>query len=143
MMISSELLAPPAAMALAIWFGVIGAGAAENLAADSAASAVKHANAEQAHKLMADPHVVVLDLRTPEEFKAGRIAGATNLDFHASDFDQQLASLDKGKTYLVHCASGNRSTRALPLFKKLQFQSLYHLDGGLKGWQKAGLSVEK
>jgi rhodanese-related sulfurtransferase len=43
----------------------------------------------------------------------------------------------------VHCASGGRSTHSLALFKKHQFQSIYHLDGGIKAWQKAGLPVEK
>jgi phage shock protein E len=72
---------------------------------------------------------VALNLRTPEEFKAGRIAGATNINFRATDFEQRLAALDNSKTCLVYFASGNRSTRALPLLKKLQFQSIYPLQG--------------
>jgi phage shock protein E len=131
------------AIALAVFFGVIGNGAVDNSAASPTEPPVRHVNVEQAQKLIADKKVVVLDIRTPEEFKVGRIAGSTNINFHATDFEQQLAALDKSKTYLVHCASGNRSTQALPLFKKLQFQSLCHLDGGFKSWEKAGLPVKK
>ncbi len=110
--------------------------------ASAADSSVTHLSAEQARKLIADKKVVVLDIRTPAEFAAGHIAGATNLNFHAPNFEKALAGLDKNQTYLLHCASGNRSTQALPAFKKLEFKSLYHLDGGIKAWQKAKLPVE-
>ncbi|TSA41407.1 MAG: rhodanese-like domain-containing protein [Verrucomicrobiales bacterium] len=103
---------------------------------------VTHVNAEQAQKLVAEKKIVVVDLRTPEEFRAGHIKGATNINFRAADFEKALAALDKNQTYLLHCASGGRSTQALPEFQKQEFKSLYHLDGGLKAWQKAKLPVE-
>lgn len=108
-------------------------------AADNSATRV---SAEQAQKLVTDKKVVVLDLRTPEEFAAGHIAGATNINFRAADFEKALTALDKNQPYLVHCASGNRSTQALPKFRQLEFKSLYHLDSGIKGWQKAKLPLE-
>ena len=111
--------------------------------ARAAETNVNHVNAVQAQKLIAEKKVVVLDVRTPEEFAAGHIAGATNLNFRSPDFAKAVSGLDTNKTYLLQCASGNRSTQALPTFQKLQFQSLYHLDGGIKGWEKAGLPVEK
>lgn len=104
---------------------------------------VQHVNPNQAQELVLDKKVVVLDIRTQGEFSTGRIAGAKNIDFQAPDFEQRIDSLDKSKSYLVHCASGGRSTHSLMLFKKHQFQSIYHLDGGIKAWQKAGLPVEK
>src|SRR5688500_8067423 len=54
--------------------------------------------------------VVVLDVRTPEEFKAGRVPGATNVDIQNEQFAERIKSLDKDKTYLVYCRSGRRST---------------------------------
>ena len=104
---------------------------------------VKHVDAAQAKKLVDAKTVVVLDVRTPEEFKAGAVPGAVNIDFKAADFEQRLAALDPSKTYLVHCASGNRSKQSLPVFKKLKFPVLYHLDGGFKAWSDAGLPVAK
>jgi phage shock protein E len=103
---------------------------------------VTHINAEQAQKLIAEKKAIVLDIRTPEEFAAGHIAGSTNINFRAADFEKTLAALDKNQTYLLHCASGNRSTQALPTFNKLEFKSICHLDGGIKAWQKAKLPVE-
>ena len=104
---------------------------------------VTHADAKEAAKLVAKKEVVVLDVRTPGEFSAGHIGGATNIDFQSGDFSERLAKLDREKTYLVHCASGGRSTRALPQFSKLGFKRVVHLDGGFKAWQAAGNPVEK
>src|SRR5205085_12463052 len=106
--------------------------AAESPAAKDAATIVHHVDPQEAQKLITKKQVIVLDIRTPGEFKTGRIAGARNMDFQAADFEQQLERLDKSKSYLVHCASGGRSTHSLLLFKKHEFQSVYHLDGGIK-----------
>ena len=55
---------------------------------------------------------VVLDVRSPEEFAAGHVAGATNLNFESADFASAVADLDKGDTYVVYCRSGRRSALA-------------------------------
>jgi phage shock protein E len=102
---------------------------------------IRHVDPAAAQRLIAEKKVVILDLRTPEEFKSGHLAGATNLNFNAADFAQQLDRLDKTKSYLVHCASGRRSTASLETFKKLKFKSVIHLDGGIKAWEKAGKPV--
>lgn len=109
----------------------------------NASGAVTHANANEAAMLLAENKVTVLDIRTPKEFAAGHIAGARNVDFSAADFAKQLEKLDKEKAYVVHCASGGRSTRSLPQFEKLGFQHLIHLDGGIKAWQAVGNPVTK
>jgi rhodanese-related sulfurtransferase len=109
----------------------------------AADSAVKHVGPNEAQKLIADKKVIVLDLRTPGEFKNEHIAGATNIDFLASDFETRIDQLDTNRCYLVHCASGGRSTHSLPVLHKHHFELLYHLDGGIKAWEKAGLPVEK
>lgn len=97
----------------------------------------------EAEKLIADKKVVVLDVRTPSEFAAGHIAGATNLDFHDKDFQAKLGKLDKSQPYLVHCAVGGRSGKAGKLMSTMDFKSVYDLKGGLTAWEKAGKPVEK
>jgi rhodanese-related sulfurtransferase len=103
--------------------------------------AVRHADARQAAELVATNAVIVLDVRTPREFAAGHIAGATNLNYLGGDFSDRLAQLDPSKTYLLHCAVGGRSTNALPKMARLGFTNLIHLDGGFKAWQAAGNPV--
>jgi phage shock protein E len=87
--------------------------------------------------------VVVLDVRTPEEFSSGFIQGAVNLDFKAANFAQQLDSLDKSKNYLVYCAAGGRSSRASDLMQQKGFTSVKTLDGGIGAWEAEGLALTK
>lgn len=83
-----------------------------------------------------------LDIHTLKEFAAGHIAGATNINFRAADFEKAFTALDKNQTYILHCASANCGSQALPTFNKLGCSSVIHLDGGMKAWQKTKLPVE-
>lgn len=112
------------------------------LTAATAPSVVSHVDPAGAERLITQGSVVILDLRTPGEFAAGRLAGARNLDFRAADFEQQLAKLDRKPSYLIHCASGRRSTSALESFERLGFRSVIHLDGGIGAWERAGKPVQ-
>lgn len=84
---------------------------------------------------------VILDVRTPQEFQSGHIDGAINIDFYSPDFAQKLDRLDKSKVYVVYCRSGHRSARAVALMKKLGFQKVYEIQGGVLAWQSHGLPL--
>ena len=99
--------------------------------------------AQAAEFLKKNEGVVVLDVRTPREFAQGRIAGAVNVDYMAENHKELFAALDRDATYLVHCRSGGRSTTAFALLHDLGFEKIYHLDGGMLAWEKAGNPVEK
>jgi rhodanese-related sulfurtransferase len=116
---------------------------------ETAKNAVKNVDPAGAKKFIdeaaaaKDTKVKVLDIRTPEEFKDGHIAGAVNVDFLAKDFSEKAGALDKSTTWVLHCASGGRSKRSLEILRRLGFKSIVHLDGGFAAWKKAGLPVEK
>jgi len=113
-------------------------------AAEPAKSAAKHVDATAAAKLLeTNKEVVVLDVRTEDEFKDGHIAKAVNIDFLDESFAEKISKLDKSKTYLVHCAAGGRSTKSLSKFSTKGFTNIYHLDGGLSAWEAAGKPVTK
>jgi rhodanese-related sulfurtransferase len=107
------------------------------------AKSVRNVGVEEFDKLRADKNAVVLDVRTKKEFEAGHIPGAMNLDINAPDFQENVAKLDKSKTYLIHCAAGVRSAKACNAMDKLSFTNLVNLDPGLNAWQKAGKPIEK
>ncbi len=90
-----------------------------------------------------NPNSVVLDVRTPAEFAQGHIPGAALIDFKAPDFKAQVAKLDRSKIYLVHCAVGGRSAKAVEVMHELGFERLFNLEGGMKAWEAAGKPVEK
>jgi rhodanese-related sulfurtransferase len=97
---------------------------------------------EQAEKLLKDkPKILILDVRTADEFKDGHIPGAKNVDFLGDDFARQVAALDPATPILVHCAAGGRSARALASLKGKH--TVYHLKEGFSGWAKAGKPVER
>jgi rhodanese-related sulfurtransferase len=99
---------------------------------------------DEAEKLLKEnKQIVVLDVRTAEEFADGHIAGAKNLDYHADDFAKQLKGLDKSKTYLVHCASGGRSGKTCKLMDEEKFAKFYHMNGGFSAWKEAGKPIQK
>ena len=77
--------------------------------------------------------VVIIDVRTPEEFNAGRIPGAINMDITRGDFGSWVAGLDKEKTYLIYCRGGNRSIAACMIFGSNGLRSC-NLKGGIHSW---------
>ena len=86
---------------------------------------------------------VILDVRTAKEFASGHIEDAINIDFYSRTFLDDLDRLDKTKTYLVYCRSGSRSTKAFNLMKKIGFQKVYGMEGGIIRWQAEGLPTTK
>lgn len=91
----------------------------------------------------AEPGVVIVDVRTPEEFAAGHLQGALNLDVSASTFDSQIATLDKDVVYAVYCRSGNRSTIAVGKMSDAGFTNLFNFNqGGFAELAAAGAPTE-
>ena len=113
----------------------------------AAGPATKDVTVEQARQLIQDRggkgDFVVLDVRTPEEFANGRLPGAVNVNIQVPDFQRRLAALDRGKTYLVYCRTGNRSARAIQVMQRLGFQSLYHMTEGILRWEKKGFPLSR
>ncbi len=106
-------------------------------------SGISTISVEDAAAIAADPPdgLVVLDVRTPEEFAEGHLADAVLVDFYAADFVDQLAALDTDVPYLVYCRSGNRSGETLAAMEQLGFGSVVDVDGGIVAWADAGLPV--
>lgn len=85
---------------------------------------------------------VLLDVRTPEEFNQGHLAGAELIDFYERTFQSEIAKLDKGETYYVYCRSGNRSGQTLEMMQSMGFTDVYGLKGGINVWRGAGFPTE-
>jgi rhodanese-related sulfurtransferase len=77
-----------------------------------------------------DTNFVILDVRTAPEYTPRHIKGATNLDFYSPTFADNLSKLDRDASYLVYCASGNRSRQATEVMLKLGFLSVYNMSVG-------------
>lgn len=105
----------------------------ENINAGTAAALIE--------KNQSNPDFIILDIRTPKEFSAGHIAGARRIDFYANSFAQEFRSLDRNKTYLVYCRSGNRSGQLMQAVEKMDFKSVYNMKSGLVDWVGQGYKL--
>ena len=82
----------------------------------------------------------LIDVRSPDEFTEGHIAGALN--FPLPDLDRQLGKIKRDQPVMLYCRSGNRSGMALQKLRSAGFTELYNL-GGIGELTAQGLPQKK
>ena len=89
--------------------------------------------------LEANPDIIVIDVRTPDEIaQTGVIENSINIDFKASDFKEKISALDKDKEYILFCKSGNRSGQASKIMAEMGFSNINNLNNaGYEEFSKA------
>ncbi|MFO1446358.1 rhodanese-like domain-containing protein [Bacillus sp. Bva_UNVM-123] len=102
------------------------------LAACSSKASYEDIDNETAQKLIEDHKVEVIDVRTAEEFAEGRIPVATLLPLN--ELEARISELDKDKSYLFVCRSGNRSSQAAQILIDNGFKNVYNLTTGMNQW---------
>jgi rhodanese-related sulfurtransferase len=85
--------------------------------------------------------LVILDVRTEDEYNDGCLEDAVNIDFNGSNFRKMLKLIDKSKTYLVYCQSGIRSRKAIEQMSDIGFKNIYHMHEGIEGWKAKRLKL--
>ncbi|MEL1134302.1 rhodanese-like domain-containing protein [Desulfitobacterium sp. THU1] len=96
---------------------------------------VKNINADEAYELIKNNRdSVVLDVRYKEEYVDGHIGKAKNIPLNVLEVRISELGKYKDRPLIVYCASGARSIRAVKILLKRNFNQIYHLKGGLKGW---------
>jgi rhodanese-related sulfurtransferase len=111
------------------------------LAGCSTSSTATDLNVSEFSSKVTEAGIITLDVRTPGEFNEGHIEGAQLIDFQSGNFENEIATLDKSKTYAVYCRSGNRSGQAVKVMSDAGFTSVYNLNGGVIDWAGAGLPL--
>ena len=88
-------------------------------------------------KELQDDNVLLVDVRTPQEYGSGHIEGAINVNVMDPDFATQIkAEVDASKQVMIYCRSGSRSARATKIMKELGYPVIYDLKGGYMAWQR-------
>ena len=101
-------------------------------------------NSKQASTMIAkDNKIIVLDVRTPEEFSAGHIKGAINIDIRQTDAFSKINRLNKNSKYIVHCRTNRRSAIAVDYMMKNGFKSIFQISDGFSGWEENKLPKQK
>jgi phage shock protein E len=90
-----------------------------------------------------DAQLLVLDVRTPEEFAAGHVPGAVNISH--DQLPNRIAEIThaKDKDVVVYCRSGKRAAIAEDLLAAQGFKSVMHLEGDMLKWSEEQRAVEK
>ncbi len=110
-------------------------------AATTSAKGIRHISAKEFKAAMEKKGVVLLDIRTPREFNAEHLKGAKMINFYDKSFADEIKKLDRNKSYLIYCHSGNRTGQALKLFQKLGFKDVADLAHGINAWHQAKYEV--
>ena len=84
--------------------------------------------------------IQLIDVRTPSEYLATKIASAKMLPL--SHFDQLVPTLDRNQKVYTICASGNRATEFCTKIDQLGFNSVL-IEGGMNAWEKKRYPVER
>lgn len=71
---------------------------------------------------------VLIDVRSPEEFAAGALDGALNIDVNGAEFEDRISELDREAAYVVYCRSGSRAATAIDQMADLGFTDV--VNGG-------------
>jgi rhodanese-related sulfurtransferase len=93
--------------------------------------------------LKKNSQIIILDVRTPDEFKQGHLKNAINLNIQDPDALEKIGKLDHKATYLVYCRTQRRSGIAVSHMIESGFSNVYHMTDGMSGWLQNGKSVEK
>jgi rhodanese-related sulfurtransferase len=114
-----------------------------SLLSPDASALVPPIEAKRLLTLPAAEKPVLIDVRTPGEWKDGRLQGAKHIDVSNGDFDKKIQALPKEQSYLLYCRSGGRSGAALSRMKAKGFTEVKHISGGIGSWRAAGYPVVK
>lgn len=98
-------------------------------------------DADEFVRYVGNPDVMLLDVRTAEEYAEGHIEGAINIDVNQDSFAERAAQmLPKTKTIAVYCRGGRRSMKAADQLEAAGFK-IVNLKGGITEWKEAGKNV--
>lgn len=75
-------------------------------------------------------NVILVDVRTPEEYQAGHLENARNINWYDKNFSEQFASISKDETIYVYCKKGGRSAKAQQVLDSLGYKNVVNLEGG-------------
>ncbi len=104
---------------------------------------LKNIKVSETEAIINQDNVVILDVRTPNEYSEGHVENSVNIDYYGDNFKEELEKLDKSKTYVVYCHSGKRSAGAADVMIGLGYTNVYNILGGIAAWENAKMPVVK
>jgi phage shock protein E len=91
--------------------------------------------------LAKNKRVVLLDVRTPEEFRQAHLRGALLIPL--ADLQKRVQEIPRDRPLLIYCSVGARSGTAAAILASKGYREIYHMSDGLIGWYKRGFPIER
>ncbi|MFB1098477.1 rhodanese-like domain-containing protein [Terribacillus sp. JSM ZJ617] len=95
--------------------------------------AVKQIGTTELRGILKDKNKQFIDVRTSAEYKANHIKQFKNIPLH--ELNSKASSLDQNKEVVFICQSGMRSSQAAKALKKMGFNSITNVRGGMNTWR--------
>ena len=86
--------------------------------------------------IQSSSNVLVIDVRTPEEYAQGHLKGAINIPL--SDLPLRIGGLEHNRPIIVYCQTGSKSAQASTILVRAGFTKVYSMEGGITAWTNSG-----
>lgn len=83
--------------------------------------------------------IILIDVRTPEEYAEGHLEGAINIDFQDPTFAEQLRQLEPEQKYMLYCVVGGRSGKSQKIMEEMGFKEVYNVSEGFEQLRQVGI----
>ena len=100
---------------------------------------IKSINFDEYSSLSKSKDFLIIDVRTPEEYKINRIKNSININFYDEKFIDMFKNINDAKHVLIYCRSGRRSLEAVEILTDKGFSKLYNLKGGILALDKLSI----
>jgi len=105
-------------------------------------AAEKNISARDAKALLdSNKNIFLLDVRTPQEYSQGRLAGSVLIPI--GEFEQRMREVPKNKTIVVYCAVGARSKPVANFLSQQGYKDVYNMTDGIVGWYRNGFPIQR
>lgn len=104
--------------------------------------AEKNISARDAKALLGrNKNVYLLDVRTPQEYSQGKLAGSVLIPI--GEFERRIGEVPKNRTIVVYCAVGSRSKPVAGFLSRQGYRDVYNMTDGIVGWYRNGFPIQR
>jgi rhodanese-related sulfurtransferase len=86
-------------------------------------------------------NIYLLDVRTPQEYSQGRLAGSVLIPI--GEFERRISEVPKNRTIVVYCAVGSRSKPVASFLARQGYKEVYNMTDGIVGWYRNGFPIQR
>jgi rhodanese-related sulfurtransferase len=105
-------------------------------------AAEKNISSRDAKSLLEkNKNIYLLDVRTPQEYSQGRLAGSVLIPI--GEFERRFSEVPKNRTIVVYCAVGSRSKPVANFLTQQGYKDVYNMTDGIVGWYRNGFPIKR